>query len=708
MKRLLPVLALFCAQAFASVTITASFKGPTQQPVTFAYITLDLTNCGYNVPSVPGLNASLVQKHIVLTPNQLPATIYANNEITCGNAYSTLWHVTAWANSNTKIAGDADYALCSSLSNCVGGAVTASWNLAQSQPFEGTPPPPGYESIFGNPVQNQIINQPVGSTLTFQGLGAFNFPNGFNLGPVMFSQLGGLTGLTNVMFVSDALIGSNPCTGGGTGSLAVYNLGAWSCAFGSGGGGGSGLPNGAVTFSSATSVVLPTSYNTPNLLWSCWDSNAPANALFPAQITLNLSTFSETFTFPYPESGFCVTNGNGSAGVTPVAPGSDTQILFNHAGALGANAALTYNYSSSALINAPSGVFTNTQINLYTQSIINGCGGNLFSGTFYRTDALYGCVFIPASSAVAQSGGVTGYIVNRSTATNGVGGYLVGQAGANGVNAWGANEVASDNSYLGNFINTILYGNEVDLGVNDPSTTGYGLFLSGTATQISTHTFGIQIIPFNSSAFSPYYIGINCGTGATTSGACLNALPIATGVNHQSQTVAFVSESSGAVFNTTTLFNDAPGNFHIGPGTGLQVIVGAGGLGIPGSTSGQNTLTAPAIAGSASTVLPAAGGTVLATGNGAGNLIQTKRTGGCTTTGGASAFTGACTTTVTWTNTFADGNYTVSCTANGITSGVPLLQSTTTILGASTVVQTQQATGVNAAFVNIECIAVHD
>ena len=26
-----------------------------------------------------------------LRPNQLPATIYENNEITCGNSYSTLW-----------------------------------------------------------------------------------------------------------------------------------------------------------------------------------------------------------------------------------------------------------------------------------------------------------------------------------------------------------------------------------------------------------------------------------------------------------------------------------------------------------------------------------------------------------------------------------------------------------------------------------------
>ena len=32
-----------------------------------------------------------------LRPNELPATIYGNNEMTCGNSYSTFWHVTARA-----------------------------------------------------------------------------------------------------------------------------------------------------------------------------------------------------------------------------------------------------------------------------------------------------------------------------------------------------------------------------------------------------------------------------------------------------------------------------------------------------------------------------------------------------------------------------------------------------------------------------------
>jgi hypothetical protein len=40
-------------------------------------------------------------KHKVFLILSAP-TIYGNNEITCGNSYSTLWDVMAWADSNTK------------------------------------------------------------------------------------------------------------------------------------------------------------------------------------------------------------------------------------------------------------------------------------------------------------------------------------------------------------------------------------------------------------------------------------------------------------------------------------------------------------------------------------------------------------------------------------------------------------------------------
>jgi len=168
MKKLLAVVLFASLQAFATVTVNATFNSPTGQPASFAYLTLDLENCGYNVPIVPSSSTTMVLKHMQLRPSQLPATIYGNNEITCGNSYSTLWHVTAWADSNTPIAGDLNYDLCSSSTNCL-VASTGAFNLAQSQPFMGTPPPPGFRSIFGNPTQSQLVKQPSGTSFSFVG-----------------------------------------------------------------------------------------------------------------------------------------------------------------------------------------------------------------------------------------------------------------------------------------------------------------------------------------------------------------------------------------------------------------------------------------------------------------------------------------------------------------------------------------------------------
>jgi len=89
--------------------------------------------------------------------------------------------------------------------------------------------------------------------------------------------------------------------------------------------------------------------------------------------------------------------------------------------------------------------------------------------------------------------------------------------------------------------------------------------------------------------------------------------------------------------------------------------------------------------------------------------IQSKRSvSGCTTSGGALAFTGPCAVAVTWPTAFADAKYTVACVGNGIGAGVPILQGVTNKIAASVTVQTQQATGTNASFSTIECVATHD
>jgi len=71
------------------------------------------------------------------------------------------------------------------------------------------------------------------------------FTMGLEAGPITFSQLLQLNPMTtNVIYVSDATFGSNPCTGFGGGAFAFYIEGQWDCSFGGGGGGGGGVYTG--------------------------------------------------------------------------------------------------------------------------------------------------------------------------------------------------------------------------------------------------------------------------------------------------------------------------------------------------------------------------------------------------------------------------------------------------------------------------------
>lgn len=88
--------------------------------------------------------------------------------------------------------------------------------------------------------------------------------------------------------------------------------------------------------------------------------------------------------------------------------------------------------------------------------------------------------------------------------------------------------------------------------------------------------------------------------------------------------------------------------------------------------------------------------------------IQTLRVAGCATAAAANA---TCDTTVTWTVPFADTNYSVACSGNAATSGVPMLEGVSISAaktGAAVTVRTLAQTAAAAQFTNIECTAIHD
>lgn len=205
----------------ATVTVTASLVDPSGSTVPISFLRLQLRYCGFNIPDVPSVPNSIVLKQIDVPVAQLPIQIYANNEITCGNSYSTLWHITAFSDSRTPILGDYDYQL-------VAGTT---FNLATGQPFTGTPPPPGFRPIFGNPTQSQVLTQPAGTSIVFNGQGQFDFTNANLLMPQKADLIGGLvpsselgtggTGAGTKCLLDNQTFGTCGSGGGGSGNATA-------------------------------------------------------------------------------------------------------------------------------------------------------------------------------------------------------------------------------------------------------------------------------------------------------------------------------------------------------------------------------------------------------------------------------------------------------------------------------------------------------
>lgn len=110
------------------------------------------------------------------------------------------------------------------------------------------------------------------------------------------------------------------------------------------------------------------------------------------------------------------------------------------------------------------GVFTNTQMNEYLQSLVNSI--NLTTenvaiyGSNYATDGISGGVLVGAGSTVQRVDGIAGYVHTSSTTTAAVGSYGQGRCIANSTLCWGANFVVQAESGI---TTPSVIGLEVDL-----------------------------------------------------------------------------------------------------------------------------------------------------------------------------------------------------------------------------------------------------
>jgi hypothetical protein len=141
----------------------------------------------------------------------------------------------------------------------------------------------------------------------------------------------------------------------------------------------------------------------------------------------------------------------------------------------------------------------------------------------------------------------------------------------------------------------------------------------------------------------------------------------------------------------------------IDPRESRPLTVAGGPIILGGNPTINGSLVSAPLSGSRTWTFPDASGTVLLS-SGSGANAQSQHVSGCGTEARAGS---ACTTTVTWNNGFADTNYTVSCTGDGIVSGVPLSGGLMEKTPAFVVFQTVSATTGAAQYANVDCIALH-
>lgn len=221
-KALALLLLCLASMAHATVAVTAKLLDGSGHPIRISFLQFDLAHCGFNIPAIPSATASVVQKSFRMRAGvngAVSGTVYGHDEIACGNSYSTLWHVTAFSDSNTKIAGDYDYDLEASLGH---------WELSSAQPFVGALPPPGFQAIFANPTQNQRITQPNGTTLSFYGRIDFNHATiDFTTGTVIMPQKADLVGgkIPPSEMASGDVTNPSLCSHGGSPSFTMGSCG---------------------------------------------------------------------------------------------------------------------------------------------------------------------------------------------------------------------------------------------------------------------------------------------------------------------------------------------------------------------------------------------------------------------------------------------------------------------------------------------------
>jgi hypothetical protein len=317
----------------------------------------------------------------------------------------------------------------------------------------------------------------------------------------------------------------------------------------------------ATSFNSTTSTSLnqtfqwltePVGNNTPN-------PSGTLNLLYglgataPSETGLKIS-HTGVFTFApgqsFPGTGTVTSVGSGagltggpitSSGTLSIATAGVTNAMLVHpsltvtagtdltgGGAVALGAATTLNlditkvpqlgsanlFTQSQSVKVGVGTFTNTQMNQYLSSFVNGISTHLYHDVGYpgfATEAITGGMAVPSTAGIEQANGLAGYTTTACDSggrinCNAVGVFTYALTTGNGAAAWGANPVVSDSAS----VSSNLTGIEVDTGVGGTPTYVRGQLIALS----STHGL-IGTMPSTSATCA----GGNCGSEALEIGS---------------------------------------------------------------------------------------------------------------------------------------------------------------------------------------------
>jgi len=160
------------------VTVTATLVDGSGNIEKTGFLHFELFNCGTYVPQVLNNPTAIVEKQFDLHPDPttglVSGSIYGNNQIYCGNVLSTQWIVTLYKATAQVGIPATNYCL----------TAPGTFDPSVNTPCTTPPPLPGFQYVLSNPVLNQTVVQPTGTTGYFIGNYDFSGANitGLNAG----------------------------------------------------------------------------------------------------------------------------------------------------------------------------------------------------------------------------------------------------------------------------------------------------------------------------------------------------------------------------------------------------------------------------------------------------------------------------------------------------------------------------------------------